>query len=286
MGKIHGLQKTVAVGLLKKLRLLRRFTPRNDEQSVFASLRGHRRWPWQSINVAFEVFQQPRCPHYSHLKGIGMKTNKMLLILVGILIMTAVLSCKRKSPEPKTESHVKPQTIHEAAEVGNKAVVEEFLLKGIDINMKNRFGMTPLHCAAAYGQKEVTELLLANGADVDARNKRGGTPLGEAVMGVGRNKEVAELLMSKGADVNTKNFDGLTPLHKAVMSVQPDIVKILLINGANPNDRDNDGKTPLDRAISLSEEQFRRGSPMAKRKEAFEACVKILREHEAGQNKR
>jgi hypothetical protein len=29
-------------------------------------LRGHRRWPWQSINVAFEVSQQLRCPHYPY----------------------------------------------------------------------------------------------------------------------------------------------------------------------------------------------------------------------------
>jgi hypothetical protein len=53
----------MAVGALKKSRLLRRFAPRNDKQSVFASLRGHRRWPWQSLNVPFEVFQQPRCPY-------------------------------------------------------------------------------------------------------------------------------------------------------------------------------------------------------------------------------
>ena len=49
----------VSTELLKKSRLLRRFAPRNDKQSAFVSLRGHQRWPWQSLNIPFEVFQQP-----------------------------------------------------------------------------------------------------------------------------------------------------------------------------------------------------------------------------------
>jgi len=215
----------------------------------------------------------------AHLKRMDTKKNIILLILVGILIVTAALGCKREPTEPSTKPEPKPHSIHEAAKVGSKTAVEEFLLKGNKVNMKDKFGMTPLHYAAAYGQKEVAELLLANGADVDARNERGGTPLGQAVMGVGRNKEVAELLVRKGADVNTRNLDGRTPLHKAAMSAEPDLVEMLLINGANPDARDNDGKTPLDRAISLSETQFRRGSTMAKRKKELEACVQILRKH-------
>ena len=109
-------------------------------------------------------------------KGTRIKRDKIWLILIGILIITSVFSCKRKASRSKEESKVKPQTIHEAARLGDEAVVKEFLASGVEINMKDRFGMTCLHYAAAYGQKEVAELLIANGANVNAKNPDGSGP--------------------------------------------------------------------------------------------------------------
>ena len=101
--------------------------------------------------------------------------------------------------------------IHVAARVGDLAGVQAELDKGVDVNVKDRFGFTPLREAAWYGHKEIAELLLDKGADVDAKDNNGGwIPLHYAAQK--GHKEIAELLISKGADVNAKNKNGHTPL--------------------------------------------------------------------------
>eukprot|EP00951_Prasinocladus_malaysianus_P029263 scaffold269415_cov32-Prasinocladus_malaysianus.AAC.1 len=42
------------------------------------------------------------------------------------------------------------------------------LRRGIDVNVRNKIGWTPLHAAASGGQAKVLEFLLENGADLDA----------------------------------------------------------------------------------------------------------------------
>jgi cytohesin len=202
------------------------------------------------------------------------------LVFWGVLVIVSLFGCKHKSTESSEQSKERPQTIHEAAKVGNESAVKGFLANNVPVDTKDEFGVTPLHYAAAYGQKEVVKLLIDNGAAIEAENKGGGTPLGEAAMGVGSNFEVAELLIAKGANVNAKNFDGLSILHKAVMNGEPAIVQLLLANGANANITDKLGKTPLERAISLAEGQFRPGSKMAEKKGRFRACAKVLQEYQ------
>jgi ankyrin repeat protein len=72
-------------------------------------------------------------------------------------------------------------SIHIAASVGNIEAVKQHLAIGSDVNVKNKFGLTPMHKAARFGQKEVVELLIAKGADVNAKNDDGVTPLDWAV---------------------------------------------------------------------------------------------------------
>ncbi len=208
-----------------------------------------------------------------------MKEN-VRLVFLGVLVIVLLFGCKHKSTKSGEQSKKKPQTIHEAAKLGDEVAVKEFLANNVLVDTKDKFGITPLHYAAAYGQKEVVRLLIDNGADIEAKNKGGGTPLGEAVMGLGNNFEVAELLIAKGANVNAKNFDGLSILHKAVMNGEPAIVQLLLVNGANANTTDKLGKTPLERAISLAEGQFRWGSKMAEKREQFKECVEVLQEYQ------
>ncbi len=75
-------------------------------------------------------------------------------------------------------------SIHIAASVGNIEAVKQHLATGSDVNVKNKFGSTPMHKAARFGQKEVSELLIAKGADVNARNDDGVTPLDTAIVGI------------------------------------------------------------------------------------------------------
>ena len=46
-------------------------------------------------------------------------------------------------------------SIHEAAWEGNIAAVKQHLAAGSDVNLKGKFGETPLHWAAHKGSKEI-----------------------------------------------------------------------------------------------------------------------------------
>ena len=52
-------------------------------------------------------------------------------------------------------------SIHDAAESGNIEAVKQHLAAGSDVNLKGKFGETPLHWAAHKGRKEFGELLIA-----------------------------------------------------------------------------------------------------------------------------
>jgi len=120
-------------------------------------------------------------------------------------------------------------SIHNAAHAGNIEAIKQHLAAGTDVNMKNKFGSTPLLYAANYGQKEITELLIANSADVNAINNGGFTPLHSAANS--NHKEVVELLITAGADVNAVNLRGQTALDLAESKEQKEIADLLRKHG-------------------------------------------------------
>jgi cytohesin len=121
-------------------------------------------------------------------------------------------------------------TIHAAVRLGDADKTRSFLEKGIDVNVRDENGATPLHLAT---NKDVVELLIAKGADVNAKDKNDCTPLHSAVK-EGR-QDVAELLVVKGADINAKDKSEYTPLYYAVLGKQKEIIKLLVAKGADVN---------------------------------------------------
>ena len=171
------------------------------------------------------------------------------------------------------EGTVFSDPIHDAAMYDNLAGVQAELDKGVDVNLKNDFGETPLDMILwLNGESETADLIrrrggktgrelialsdavrtgniedvkkhLAAGADVNAKNIYEDTPLYEAVkLGY---KEIAELLLANGADVNVKNNAGWVPLHMATALDHKEIVELLVTNGANVDAKDDDGSTPM-----------------------------------------
>ena len=77
---------------------------------------------------------------------------------------------------------------------------------GGDIQKPNRYGNTPLHMAAEYFRPNTVRFLIEKGADVNAKNERGETPLLAALTVCGGIRvvplvEIAEMLIKAGADV-------------------------------------------------------------------------------------
>jgi len=137
--------------------------------------------------------------------------------------------------------------IFEATEKGTVEDVRYFIeQKGVDVNITNDTGNTPLHFAVDNTDISVLKyLVVAQGADVNAKNSDGNTPLYLAAWG-NSNVEFLECLISQGADVNAKCFKGNTPLYIAAQkNTNVDILEYLISHGANVNEECLNGYTPL-----------------------------------------
>lgn len=67
--------------------------------------------------------------------------------------------------------------IHKAAHRGDRAFVEQCLKEGVDVNIKERNGWTPLHSASFGGQISIIKLLLDNKANVNAEANDHSSPM-------------------------------------------------------------------------------------------------------------
>ena len=109
---------------------------------------------------------------------------------------------------------------------------------GVEVNLADRRGWTPLHSAARYSaDTDILNILLRAGAEVDARDMSGDTPLHWAAAENPR-VEVINTLIRAGADVNARDRFGWQPVHTAAEgNSNPEVIRALLAAGANRNKR-------------------------------------------------
>ena len=120
--------------------------------------------------------------------------------------------------------------------------IKEAILKGADVNVKNKFGITPLMCAAQYDALKIAKLLIKSGAKINDRNMYHITALMAAAMN--NSARVAELLLEKGAPPEAKSVEGRTALMFAAMKNSRDVAKVLIKKKADINTFDINNNTP------------------------------------------
>ena len=125
-------------------------------------------------------------------------------------------------------------------------VARLLLEHGVDVNVQDFGGKTPLHAVARIGRMEVMRVLLEHGAIIDAEDKTGGTPLHEAVEH--GDVEVMRVLLGHGANIGAEDKTGRTPLHEAVRNRNIEVMRVLLEHGANIGAGDKTGRTSLHEA--------------------------------------
>ena len=148
----------------------------------------------------------------------------------------------------KEEIEYSPRGFFRAVETGNENAIRLFLQAGVDLELTNEAGWTPL-LVSLFMASETTAILLVNaGAKVTACNKHGYGPLHwAAYQGF---TQAIQVLIQKGAYVNVRSDRGLTPLLQAAARGHAEVVRLLLSKRALVNDPDEEGWTPLHKAVA------------------------------------
>ena len=113
--------------------------------------------------------------------------------------------------------------------------------KGIQIDIRNHAGETPLMMAALKAEVDAAAALVAHGAAVQ---KDGWSPLHYAA--TGGSAAIVRLLLSKGATLEARSPNGSTPLMMAARYGSEDSVRLLLDRGANAKLRNDLGLDAAD----------------------------------------
>lgn len=102
--------------------------------------------------------------------------------------------------------------IHYSIFEKNIEKLRQLIASGVDLNVKDSNGFTPLHLAAQEYNVKAVKLLLENSAEVDPVNIHGNTPLFTAVFNSKGRSEVIKLLLKYGANPEKANKSRQTPL--------------------------------------------------------------------------
>ena len=130
-------------------------------------------------------------------------------------------------------------------------VVQYLLEHGADVDTEaNTKHSTPVHLASFHGGFKVAKLLLDHGVDINVRDKEGRTPLHESLIDLRNNMvdyyiDAVRSLLEHGADVNALDNNHLTPLHVVSQYGNIKATRVLLEHGADVGARDNKDSTPL-----------------------------------------
>lgn len=140
-----------------------------------------------------------------------------------------------------------PKEFKDLMDEGNiealKAVYDRCELTAHD----GRFSLcTPLHMGGV--PDELVIWLIEQGLDINIPDYYGATPLyRQAILG----RDTVKLLLELGADIEKSNTYGNTPLHMAAEFFHPKTVALLLEKGASVHSKNDRGQTPLDSVLTV-----------------------------------
>ncbi|GAU22675.1 hypothetical protein TSUD_234960 [Trifolium subterraneum] len=136
-----------------------------------------------------------------------------------------------KKPNLEVATSDKWLPLHTLAASGESFLLETLLKHNVDINAKDKDGLTALYKAVIGRKHAITNYLLRNSANPFVQDNGGATLMHYAVQTA--SVPTIKVLLLYNVDINLPDNDGWTPLHLAVQTQRNDIVKLLLIKGAD-----------------------------------------------------
>ena len=138
--------------------------------------------------------------------------------------------------------------LHAAVENGQESAAKQLLQLGVNPDIPNGGGVSPLMRAVECEQIEIAELLLKHKANVTLKHPETGLPILHKAA-ARNNIKMLKLLMAHGADINQLTSKGSTALHIALAHGAKDAVDLFCRANCNINIQNIAGITPILAAI-------------------------------------
>lgn len=117
--------------------------------------------------------------------------------------------------------------LHTASYFGYLDIVKDLLHLGVEIDLRDYKGATPLHRA---NNLQTIQVLLDNNANINAEDEEGNTPLHVKCYGETERPselECIEFLLAKEAVITKRNKRGLLPIHCCAMQGRIDVMELM-----------------------------------------------------------
>lgn len=121
--------------------------------------------------------------------------------------------------------------MHCAAYNGQIDIIEYLMSEGIDVNIKDEEGKTPIYYATKKGKFKAIKYLYEHGADLKTQDDKGDT-----LMHIAARKgkvHIIQWLLDKDVPVDSRNFEGKTPVNGAAQKGKLSIIEYLGKKGAD-----------------------------------------------------
>lgn len=159
----------------------------------------------------------------------------------------ACMILKRFKQLPESVNDLDPEgngLLHSLVRIGWKTASEIMMqMPGIELNISDRWGKSPLHYAAVTSDTTLSRVLIAGGAKISHVDLNHATALMYALDdGM---VETIDLLIANGALCKGVDMEGRSTLHYAVSRDWVSVVERLVENGADIRHPDNSGILPI-----------------------------------------
>lgn len=153
-------------------------------------------------------------------EGVDVNTVDRGLTPLSLAIMYSHINIEiaRVLIEAGADVNIANEQLFSAVKKGDIERVRKLIAVGVNVDITDEDGRTPLNLAASVGYTKMVEILVNKGAGVNIADKNGYTPLHWTIIQglIESTKEVMKTLINEGADVNMEDKNGSTPLHWAV----------------------------------------------------------------------
>jgi ankyrin repeat protein len=210
--------------------------------------------PGQSVPIAIDTSQLPQAKIDNRVErkdGCGNPITELTIFSNVSIKVVLVPVTQPAQPCPASNTANGPTPIALAAYNGNTGLVAKLLQEDRGRLADQSFGakMTLVAVAASQGRAATVSFLLRAGLNPNIPDQSGATPLSFAALSSGSAGAI-DVLLKGGANPNASNIQGETPLHYAAVSGKLAVAKLIVAAGGDPTIKDLKGQTPADLAQS------------------------------------